>query len=50
MNFWDGKCFNCIIIGTLVAIIGLTVRDIKKENKKTKHKVEQKRSSFQESM
>lgn len=50
MGYWEGKCFNCIIIGALIAIVSLTVRDVRKENKKTKYKVEQKRSSYQDSM
>jgi len=36
MDFWEGKCFKCIVIGWLVAITALSIGGEVKNKKQTK--------------
>lgn len=49
MGFWEGKCFNCIVIGTLIAIISLSIGTTVKENKKQK-RIEKYKTQYQDSL
>jgi len=49
MGYWEGKCFNCIIIATLIAIITLSVRAEVKERKRVKQ-VEKIQTQYQDSI